>query len=594
MSLPPWLYTVYVVVLITASVVTVSFALYAWRRRATPGGLYFVLLMAAVAEWAAAGGAEFATPDLTNKIIWAKLSYLGAVSVAPAWLLFILSYTRPAHWFSGLRAVWLWIVPVGVLALAATNEWHNLIWPQITPFTSAAGTILIYQHGPGVWLNLAYYYVLLFGGTVLLVRTVLHFPPFYKLRVQVLLVGVTLPWLANTLYLAGLIPLPGLEVTPLAFTFTGLAFTWSIFRFQMPDLVPVARDTLVEHLPDGVIVLDAHNRVVDLNPAAGRLIGRDVTDTIGRPANEVLPKWPQFQGHIRDTMETQTEIQLTSANTPQWLALGISPLYDRRKRLTGRLIVLHDITPHRQAQAQFEQYTRELEAHNLELDAFAHTVAHNLKNPLTGLIGYSAMLEADCNDSDREHLAEGLNAITRSGKKIANIIDELLLLASVRRMQEIKTGPVDMSNVVSEAQKRLTRMIVESRAQIKAPDVWLTVISYRPWIEEVWVNYLSNAIKYGGNPPRIELGFDTPILNSQIQDSHVRFWVRDNGCGLAPAEQRQLFTEFTRLGQNGSDGQGLGLSIVRRIVERLGGQVGVESEVGKGSTFWFTLPKKPA
>ncbi len=591
---PSWLYTAYVIVLTTASVVAVLIALYAWRRRVTPGGIYFVLFMLAVAEWAAAAAAEFATPEIPSKIFWAKICYLGIVCLAPAWLLFVLGYTTHTHWFQGARAVLLWIVPAGVLALAVTNESHLLIWPAITPLTNDAGTILIYEQGPGVWLNLAYSYTLLVIGAVLLVTAALRFPRFYRLRVFVLLTGVAIPLIGNALDLGGLIPLLGLNVTPLTLTLTGFAISWSIFRFQMLDLVPVARDTVIENLRDGVMVLDAQDRVIDINPAGARLIGCQVATTLGRPVKVVLAGWPEFWAHVRDSMDTQAELTVGRPQVTRWLALGISPLHDRRKRLTGRLIVLHDITAHRQAEAKLQQYTHELEARNQELDAFAHTVAHNLKNPLTGLIGYSAMLEADFNKLDREELSEGLNAISRSGKKIGAIIDELLLLASVRRMEEVKTGPVDMSGVVADTQRRLSRMITETRAQIKTPEAWLTVISYRPWIEEVWANYLSNALKYGGNPPRVELGFDTPSQNGQVKDSHVRFWVRDNGCGLAPAEQRQLFTEFTRLGQNGTEGQGLGLSIVRHIVERLGGEVGVESEVGKGSTFWFTLPKKPA
>jgi len=124
-------------------------------------------------------------------------------------------------------------------------------------------------------------------------------------------------------------------------------------------------------------------------------------------------------------------------------------------------------------------------------------------------------------------------------------------------------------------------------------------LGYMPWVEEIWVNYLSNAIKYGGRPPRLELGAD-PLPNPPPQAGEglgggmIRFWVRDHGAGLTPEDQARLFTPFTRLDQVRVKGHGLGLSIVRRIVEKLGGQVGVESQVGQGSTFSFTLPGAPA
>jgi signal transduction histidine kinase len=156
----------------------------------------------------------------------------------------------------------------------------------------------------------------------------------------------------------------------------------------------------------------------------------------------------------------------------------------------------------------------------------------------------------------------------------------------------VKAKPLDMVCIVAEAQSRLTDMIQEYRAEIVAeqPDAWPVAWGHAPWVEEVWMNYICNALKYGGRPPRLELG-----ARAQ-DDGMVRFWIRDNGPGLTPEEQCRMFVPFTRLGQVRATGHGLGLSIVRRIVERLGGQVGVESEgaPGRGSVFYFTLPGSSA
>jgi signal transduction histidine kinase len=127
-------------------------------------------------------------------------------------------------------------------------------------------------------------------------------------------------------------------------------------------------------------------------------------------------------------------------------------------------------------------------------------------------------------------------------------------------------------------------LIDEHQAEIILPESWPQAVGYSPWIEEVWANYLSNGIKYGGEPPRLELGA------TKQADGFVRFWVHDQGPGISVEDQTRLFTPFTQLEQVRATGHGLGLSIVRRIVEKLGGEVGMESEVGKGSTFHFTLP----
>jgi signal transduction histidine kinase len=139
-------------------------------------------------------------------------------------------------------------------------------------------------------------------------------------------------------------------------------------------------------------------------------------------------------------------------------------------------------------------------------------------------------------------------------------------------------------------------MIEQFQAEVVLPDSWPVALGYNPWVEEVWVNYVSNAIKYGGLPPRVELGADPPFRGpfetEEGVTSTVRFWVRDNGAGISPEAQSKLFTPFTRLENVRIKGHGVGLSIVRRIVERMGGEVGVESEMGQGSTFYFVLPAK--
>jgi signal transduction histidine kinase len=239
----------------------------------------------------------------------------------------------------------------------------------------------------------------------------------------------------------------------------------------------------------------------------------------------------------------------------------------------------------RQAEAKLHQYTTQLKAHNAELDAFAHTVAHDLKNPLTALTGVAEILATTHMSS--EVLNEYLGAIVRGGRKALSIVEELLVLASVRQQEDIALERLEMGAIVAETQERLRYMISEAEAQIILPKTWPVALGYAPWIEEIWANYLSNALKYGGQPPLITLGA-TIQSNGQI-----RFWVHDNGLGLAEAEQGQLFTRFTQLKQTRAKGHGLGLSIVRRIATKLGGEVGVESQSvpGQGSTFYFTLPR---
>ncbi len=232
---------------------------------------------------------------------------------------------------------------------------------------------------------------------------------------------------------------------------------------------------------------------------------------------------------------------------------------------------------------ELRQLNAELQARNEELDAFAHTVAHDLKNPLTRIIGFAEILKTGYATLPGKELGRYLHTIVRSGHKMNSIIDELLVLAGVRK-GEVEMRPLDMANIVAEALQRLSPMTKEYQVKVTLPHTWPAALGYAPWVEEVWVNYLSNGIKYGGQPPYVELGATVQA------DGDVCFWIRDNGDGIPPEEQARLFIPFTRLDQTRPKGHGLGLSIVQRIVEKLGGQVGMESKVGQGSVFTFTLP----
>lgn len=219
-----------------------------------------------------------------------------------------------------------------------------------------------------------------------------------------------------------------------------------------------------------------------------------------------------------------------------------------------------------------------------ELDSFAHTVAHDLKNPLTTIVTSASFARhAKLSFDDMQ---QTLDVIEQTAYKMRNIINELLLLSHVRKIEDIQREVLDMGLIALSAHERLTHLMKTYRAHLIFPEEWPLAVGYGPWIEEVWANYISNAIKYGGTPPRIELGGDTLTTAGM-----ARFWVRDNGAGLSQEEQQRLFTPFTRLSQARAQGHGLGLSIVQRIVEKLGGHVGVESTVGQGSLFYFTLPK---
>ena len=248
--------------------------------------------------------------------------------------------------------------------------------------------------------------------------------------------------------------------------------------------------------------------------------------------------------------------------------------------------VRNELKALQQTNERLRQQTASLQSRNEELEAFAHTVAHALKNPLAVMILISSAISS-INDLTRQEIQEYMQQINSTAFEMKNIIDDLMLLSEAEKMDRL-SRPLDMNRIVAKTRKRLHGMTREYKGRIISPKTWPVASGYAPWVEEVWANYISNALKYGGRSPRIELG------GSIQPDSMIRFWVRDNGPGIPKHKQARLFTPFTRLGEVKRPGNGLGLSIVRRIIEKSGGQAGVESEAGQGSLFFFTLPASPA
>lgn len=234
-----------------------------------------------------------------------------------------------------------------------------------------------------------------------------------------------------------------------------------------------------------------------------------------------------------------------------------------------------------------QELAEQLEAsreQNEALDAYAHTVAHDLKNPLNLIINFGRLILEDPGLSDQS--VEDLDQILQSAEKMNQIIEDLLLLAQIRKDVPVKPVAMNMEEVLGGALNRLRPDLDQHGVHVKLPETWPQVMGHPPWVEAVWVNYISNALKYGGHPPEIEV-----ICGPDPETGFYRFGVKDNGEGIPSESQHRVFDEFSRLGSSPVKGHGVGLSIVRRILNRLGGRVGVENNPGgPGCTFYFILP----
>jgi PAS domain-containing protein len=254
--------------------------------------LSFALLMLAVAEWSLGYTFELVADSLSAKLLWAKVQYLGIVSVPLLWFVFAWQYVERHQWLTRNRLLLLSIVPTTTFLFVWTNEFHGLIWQQTLLAQSGSLTILEVSYGIWFWVHSIYSYLLLLIGSIILLQAFGRFSSAYRWQVIILLLGPLAPWIGNALYITGFSPISALDLTPLAFAISGAIFAWGIFRLHLFDIVPIARRALIDSMADGMLVVDLQNRLVEMNPAFLKITGLTEEAVIGRPINELLADRP--------------------------------------------------------------------------------------------------------------------------------------------------------------------------------------------------------------------------------------------------------------------------------------------------------------
>jgi PAS domain S-box-containing protein len=317
--------------------------------------------MWAVAEWSLVYALRLGSMTLPTKIFWAKVRYIGIVIVPVAWLAFVLQYTGQEKWLTRRNKAIVIGVAALTLALTWTNEAHHLIWVNIE--LVPRGSILVWSATHGGWYQIyaMYVYVLLALGLYVLVRAFARSARLYREQTGVLLIGALLPVAGDVLTRLNLISFP-LDITPFAFTVTGLMAAWAIFHFRLFDIVPMARSAVVDNISGGVFVLDLQDRVVDINPAAQDIVGLPAWDVIGHPLVQLMPDQFNIFERYRGQTELHDEIPLNVGGVQRHYDLHISPLCDQRNRLKGRLIVIYDITERKRDEAGLRAQTRLFES----------------------------------------------------------------------------------------------------------------------------------------------------------------------------------------------------------------------------------------
>ncbi|MEM8534627.1 MAG: histidine kinase N-terminal 7TM domain-containing protein [Chloroflexota bacterium] len=596
----------YVHLLALAGSFSSAIGLFAWRRRTIVGALPLVVLAIAIAIWSFGYVLELLTVRFETKVFWAKVQYFGIVTVALAWFGFALHVTARTQWLNKRTVPLLLISPIVILLLVWTNESHGLIWPNITLVTDGTLPILDFDHGLGFWACIAYSYIGLVAGTVLLVLTFFRSRHLYQGQAGILLLSMLPPWMGNALYISGLNPWSLVDLTPLGFAVSCCVMAYGIFRYRLLDVVPVARDLVIENMEDGVMVLDQHNRIVDLNTAAEQDIHHTSPELIGYPVGEVFAKWPDILNRYRDKTEAAEELTTGEGAEQRVFDLRISPLRDRRGRYNGRLVVWRDITERKRSEEALRLQNEELlalhaklsmakeaaEAANRAKGTFLANMSHELRTPLTAILGYSQLLKLQMTRTHRTDVIPDIVAIEDAGNHL------LELVTAVLDMSKIEAGKMELFLETFDVQMLVEQVVTVIQPLVEQRGNTLMVHFHSlpgsmhadlTKIRQILFNLLSNATKFTTRG-LISLSIDLEVHDNQ---EWIIFAVTDTGTGIVPEQMRHLFQEFTQAATDTTrvyGGTGLGLAISQRFCKMMGGEIKAVSTPGTGSTFTVCLP----
>jgi len=363
---------------VSASVTTIL-AGYAWRRTEQGSGP-FVGLLLVFTVYSAAQLIGLLTLHPRWRLFWENVQWTGVALIPVFWMLFAMEYTGYDEIIDGKLVGALLVVPVLTIVFAWTNPWHGLLWTHnvLVPVDGLA--LVEEEFGPWFWVYLAYTYGLLAIGSAMLLRLIWVSDYLYADQSALLVVGVTVPVVANVLTIAGVTPIqhPALDMTPYSFTITGLAFGYALFRHRLFDLVPATRQLgrqgAISQLEDGVVIVDTARRVIYLNRAAADQLDCEPSETLGRTIDSLVDA---------SALEFDAEEALVELERDGHVyEIRTSPIRDRGDRLIGYTLILQDVTARKARERQLAHQRAELETLN-ELNAVIRGVNSALVSATT-------------------------------------------------------------------------------------------------------------------------------------------------------------------------------------------------------------------
>lgn len=581
-------FNIFAVLLIVAAVATGVLAILLMKRGGS-AGRNFALMMAALSIWAGAYAFELTSVTLEAMLFWIRIEYLGIGLIPAFWITFCLAYVGLENRLTPVNTAAIFLIPVLTIFFVWTNDWHGLHYASVAVDDSGPFPMFNFSRGMWYWVHLYYFYILLIIGFYLLIRNYRQAAPIFRKQTLVVLFGALIPWFANLLYHIGFRPIEYLDITPFVFTATGLIIGLGLLEFKLFSIVPIARDKVVEDLEDGVMVLDAFDRIVYLNPAMRLYTEGFQVQPEGRLFNSVFDQYPILIQLVESRVNGKASFELdTGGNDSIVLDVSATSLQSRQDSYNGLLLVFRDITEQRKNEQELIQAKLRAEESDRLKTAFLANMSHEIRNPMNGIIGFAGILKDD--DLTEEDRNRYLDIIEKNAEQLLLIINDIIDISKIESGQEhIKPAKIQIKDLFRDLRDAFMPQALKKKLKLtfttSLSEKDATVVSDPIKLRQILVNLIGNALKFTSE--------GSVSISARRAGRGIEFIVSDTGPGIRKEDIGIIFDRFRQTYHDDtlvSRGTGLGLSISRGYAILLGGTLQVKSKFGEGSSFMLKIP----
>ena len=572
----------YSIILIICGLITLYMCVRIFRRYEIVVR-WFGFMMLGIAIWALSYGLELSSTSLDQMLFWINVEYLGIAFIPAFWLLFLLKFTGKDKWLNPKYFYAFMLLPLITLLMVWTNKYHHLHYKSVSVDNSGTFPLLSLETGPWYIVHTIYFYTLLVWGVILLVNKYRKSDQVFRKQNLTILIAVFIPWVANVMYLFGYRPMGHIDSTPFAFIITMLFLSIGLVRFRLLDIIPIAREKVIEAMNEGLIVTDNQDRIVDLNQEIRKILSIEEKKIIGKRLELILPEQPELYELINARKGGQLQFKL--AKSELFLEASLTPLFENQHAYSGLIILIRDITERVEIDNKVRLQSDELLAMNKLKDRLFSIISHDLRGPLINLNDIIKMLNEGM--ITEEEFKSFVPQLSKNIGYTTGLLENLLFWSKSQLQGEVVKPVYFNLKEVSVNILHLFENTIHEKDILIENNIQLTCKVYadKDMIQLVVRNLISNAVKFSKRGGSIK-------LTSRTEGNYTILCVTDTGVGISETDQKKLFEQetFTTRGTDNEQGTGLGLLLCKDFIEKNGGSIWVESEIGKGSKFCVRIP----